>query len=208
HRDILVVRDATALTASITGGTIGLPENIYTLDAPLDDSTKSKVWTQELRLCGGRDRVKWLVGGFYRKNKRHYAQDLFVSGFDTLAAPILGAPYGFTQGLLAPKGHLFWSTLSYDLSQYAAFGEATLSVTERLAHTGGLRYYDFDESGQQIFDGILAQDSTGNALLSKPGWTKANGVEPRFIASYKVADALTLTAQASHGFRLGVMNDP
>src|SRR5438067_9231330 len=30
HRDILVVRDATALTASITGGSIGLPANIYT----------------------------------------------------------------------------------------------------------------------------------------------------------------------------------
>src|SRR5438874_3932809 len=130
HRDILVVRDATALTGSITGGTIGLPANIYTLDAPLDDSTNSKVWTQELRLSGGRDRVKWLVGGFYSKNKRHYAQDLFVSGFDTLAAPILGAPYGFTLGLLAPKDHLFWSTLSYDLRQYAAFGEATLPVTD------------------------------------------------------------------------------
>src|SRR5437762_2610587 len=120
HRDILVVRDATALTGSITGGPIGLPANIYTLDAPLDDSTNSKVWTQELRLSGGRDRVKWLVGGFYSKNKRHYAQDLFVSGFDTLAAPILGAPYGFNQGLLAPKDHVFWSTLSYDLRQYAA----------------------------------------------------------------------------------------
>ena len=208
HRDILVVRDATALTSSITGGSIGLPENIYTLNAPLDDSTNSKVWTQEVRLSGGRDRVKWLVGGFYSKNKRHYAQDLFVSGFDTLAAPILGAPYGFTQGLLAPKDHLFWSRLSYDLKQYAAFGEATLAVTEQFSLTGGLRYYNFNESRSQIFDGIFAQDSTGTALLSQPGSTKANGVAPRFIASYKVSDAVTLNAQASRGFRLGGINDP
>ena len=208
HRDILVVRDATALTGSITGGSIGLPENIYTLDAPLDDSTNSKVWTQELRLSGSVARVKWLVGGFYSKNKRHYAQDLFVSRFDTLAAPILGAPYGFTKGLLAPKDHLFWSRLSYDLRQYAAFGEATLSVTEQLALTGGLRYYNFDESRQQIFDGIFGNDSTGTALVSQPGSTKANGVAPRFIASYKVSDALTLNAQASRGFRLGGINDP
>jgi len=81
-------------------------------------------------------------------------------------------------------------------------------VTERLALTGGLRYYDFDESRQQIFDGIFAQDSTGKALLSQPGSTKANGVAPRFIASYKVSDALTLNAQASRGFRLGGINDP
>src|SRR5262249_7157597 len=37
YRDVLVVRDATALTASITGGSIGLPENVYTLNAPLYD---------------------------------------------------------------------------------------------------------------------------------------------------------------------------
>ncbi|HEX4574646.1 MAG TPA: TonB-dependent receptor, partial [Gemmatimonadales bacterium] len=212
HRDVLVVRDATALTASVTGGTIGLPENIYTLNAPLNDSTNSKVWTEEVRLSGGRDRVKWLVGGFYSKNKRHYAQDLFVSGFDTLAAPILGAPcggagqkpcpYGFTKGPRAPKDHLFWSNLSYDLRQYAAFGEATLSVGPRLALTGGLRYYNFDESRQQIFDGLFT------AYVVQPGSTKANGVVPRFIASYKASDQVTLDAQVSRGFRLGGINDP
>ena len=208
HRDVLVTRDATALTGSITGGSIGLPANIYTLDAPLDDSTTSKVWTQEVRLSGGSDRVKWLVGGFYSKNKRHYAQDLFVSRFDTLAAPILGAPYGFTRGLRAPKDHLFWSNLSYDLRQTAVFGEATLSVGPRLALTGGLRYYDFDESRDQIFDGIFGNGKTGTSLVSQPGSTKANGVAPRFIASYKVSDAVTLNAQVSRGFRLGGINDP
>ncbi len=208
HRDVLVTRDATALTASITGGSIGLPANIYTLDAPLDDSTTSKVWTQEVRLSGGSDRIKWLVGGFYSKNKRHYAQDLFVSRFDTLAAPILRAPYGFTRGLRAPKDHLFWSNLSYDLRQTAVFGEATLSVGPQLALTGGLRYYDFDESRDQIFDGIFGNDNTGTSLVSQPGSTKANGVAPRFIASYKVSDAVTVNAQASRGFRLGGINDP
>src|SRR6266705_2200220 len=31
HRDVLVVRDATALTGSVTGGSIGLSESLYTL---------------------------------------------------------------------------------------------------------------------------------------------------------------------------------
>src|SRR5260370_14294438 len=154
HRDVLVTRDATALTGSITGGSIGLPANIYTLDAPLDDSTTSKVWTQEVRLSGRSDRVKWLVGGFYIKNKPHYAPDLFVSRFDTLAAPILGAPYGFTRGLRAPKDHLFWSNLSYDLRQTAVFREATLSVGPRLALTGGPPDYDFDASRGHILHGL------------------------------------------------------
>jgi iron complex outermembrane receptor protein len=42
----------------------------------------------------------------------------------------------------------------------------------------------------------------------QPGATKANGVAPRFMASYKASDAFTLNAQASKGFRLGGINDP
>ena len=208
NRYILVVRDATALTASITGGSIGLSEPIYTLDAPLDDATKSKVWTQEVRLSGGGERVRWLVGGFYSNNKRHYGQDLVVQGFDGPAAAELGAPPGFTQGLRAPQDHLFWSDLDYTLKQKAVFGEATLLVGEQLSLTGGLRYYDFDENRSQIFDGIFGNDNTGTSLVTQPGTTSANGVAPRFIASYKVSDALTLNAQASQGFRLGGINDP
>ena len=208
HRYILVVRDAGALTSSITGGSIGLSEPIYTLDAPLDDATKSKVWTQEVRLSGGGDRVRWLVGGFYSNNKRHYGQDLLVQGFDGPAAAELGAPPGFTRGLRAPQDHLFWSDLDYSLKQKAVFGEATVAVGERLNLTGGLRYYDFDENRSQIFDGIFGNDNTGTSLVTQPGTTNANGVAPRFIASYKVSDALTLNAQASRGFRLGGINDP
>ncbi|MDP3774925.1 MAG: TonB-dependent receptor [Gemmatimonadales bacterium] len=206
-RDVLVVRDAGALTSSITGGSIGLAEGIYTLDSPLNDSTNSKVWTQEVRLSGGTNRVRWLVGGFYSNNNRHYAQDLFVSGFDALAAPILGAPAGFTTGQYSPQDHLFWSRLDYELKQYAVFGEATVSAGPRLDLTGGLRYYNFDENREQIFDGIFGQDGAGNAQ-SQPGAADANGVAPRFIASYRASDDLTLNAQASLGFRLGGINDP
>ncbi len=84
-RDVLVVRDAGALTSSITGGSIGLAENIYTLDAPLDDATTSKVWTQELRLSGAEGPLHWLVGGFYSDNQRDYGQSLLVAGFEDLS---------------------------------------------------------------------------------------------------------------------------
>jgi iron complex outermembrane receptor protein len=208
RRNILVVRDAGALTSSITGGSLGLPENIYTLDAPLNDGTKAQVFTQEVRLAGAQGTVRWLVGGFYSHNKRHYGQDLFVRNFDTLAAPILGAPYGFTKGLDAPKDHLFWSDLHYNLNQYAAFGEATISATPQLDLTGGVRYYDFKENRDQVFDGIFGNDNTGTSLVSQPGSTNASGVAPRFIASYKASDNVTFNAQVSKGFRLGGINDP
>ncbi|HEV3486824.1 MAG TPA: carboxypeptidase regulatory-like domain-containing protein, partial [Vicinamibacterales bacterium] len=79
YRDVLVVRDATALTASITGGSIGLPEHVYSLDAPLDDLTTAKTWTQEVRVSGGRARLPWVAGVFYGRQDRDYGQDLTVS---------------------------------------------------------------------------------------------------------------------------------
>jgi iron complex outermembrane receptor protein len=210
HRNILVVRDATALSASVTGGSFQLPENIYTLDSPLDDHTNSIVWTQEVRLAGSKDRLHWLVGAFYSNNTRGYGQDVFVRGFDTLAAPIccpaIGLtppqPNGFTAGPLAPKDHLFFSDLHYKLKQTAVFGEATVGLTPKLDLTGGVRWYNFDETRTQFFDGMFV------GYVSQPGTTKANGVVPRFIASYRASDALTFNAQASRGFRLGGINDP
>jgi iron complex outermembrane recepter protein len=200
-RDVLVVRDATALTASITGGSIGLPANIYTLNAPLDDTTHAKVWTEELRLAGGKNKFHWVVGGFFSDNKRDYDQKLLVSGFQDLS----GIP---TVGLRAPKDVLFFSDLHYKLKQFALFGEGTLTVGDRLDLTAGLRYYDFNEDREQIFDGIFGNDDNGKSLVSTPGSTDASGVAPRFIASYKVGTTTRLNAQVSRGFRLGGINDP
>jgi iron complex outermembrane recepter protein len=201
YRDVLVIRDATALTASITGGSIGLPERVYTLDAPLFDATTAKVWTQELRVSGGQDRLRWVAGGFYGRTDRDYGQDLPVAGFEDLT----GIP---TRGLRAPKDSLFFSDLGYELDQVALFGEGTVSLTEELSFTAGLRYYRFSEDKEQIFDGIFGNDNTGASLVSQPGSTDADGVAPRFIASYKLAGNANLNAQVSRGFRLGGINDP
>jgi iron complex outermembrane receptor protein len=201
YRDILVVRDAGALTSSITGGSLGLPEKVYTLNAPLDDATKTHVVTQELRLAGGANKLRWLLGGFFSKVIRDYGQNLLVSGFEAST----NIP---TKGLRAPTDVLFFSDLGYNLKQSAVFGEATYSLTGKLDLTAGLRYYNFDEDRQQVFDGIFANDNTGTSVVSTPGKTSADGLAPRFIASYKVSNDLTVNAQASQGFRLGGINDP
>jgi iron complex outermembrane recepter protein len=201
YRDVLVVRDATALTASITGGTIGLPQNVYTLDAPLDDATKAKVWTQEARLTGSRDRLHWVAGGFFSRTSRDYGQDLLVAGFEDLT----GIP---TTGLRAPKDTLFFSDLGYKLNQFGLFGEGTFEVTPELSVTAGLRFYRFDEDKEQVFDGIFAHDNTGTQIVSQPGQTDANGIAPRIIGTYKVSGNVNLNAQFARGFRLGGVNDP
>lgn len=200
-RDLLVVRDAGALTSSITGGSIGLPASIYTLNAPLSDATKVKIFTQEIRLAGSSERTRWLLGAFYSSNRRDYAQSLMVHGFQALS----GIP---TQGLAAQTDELFYSKLGYDLSQLAIFGEGTMTVQDGLDVTAGLRWYKFNENRSQIYDGLFGNDNNGKSLVSDPGSTNASGFAPRVMVSYKATPTTTLNAQVSAGFRLGGINDP
>jgi iron complex outermembrane receptor protein len=196
-RNVDVLRDATALTASITGGSIGLGPAVYTLNAPLDDATKAKALTQEFRLNGTTNKLQWVGGAFYSHTDRKYGQSLLVSGFEDLAK------IGSTKGSFgAAKDVLFFSNLKYKFNQFAVFGEGTYPVTDRLDVTGGLRYYNFKEDRTQTFDGIFADPGTTS------GSTKANGIAPRVMASYKLNDTTRLNAQISKGFRLGGINDP
>ena len=199
NRDVTVVRDGGALYASIVGGSMGLPEPIYTMNAGLTDVTSANVLTQELRLAS--DKGTWLIGGFASKAQRDYGQSVMVPGFEGAT----GIP---TQGLRAGTDQLFFSDLGYTLNQFAVFGEGTVKVRERLSLTGGLRYYTFDEDRTQIFDGIMGNDDNGTSVVSTPGSTKASGFAPRLIGSFKWSEQVTLNAQASKGFRLGGINDP
>ena len=201
YRDVLVVRDATALTASITGGTIGLAEPIYSLDAPLLDFTTAKTWTQEVRLSSTQGRFPWVAGAFFSRQDRDYRQDLQVAGFEDRS----GIP---TRGLRAPKDSLYWSDLGYQLDQFAVFGEGTLTLENGFGFTAGLRVYRFAEDKEQVFDGIFGNDNNGVSLVSQPGATEASGVAPRFIATYRLPGSANVNAQVSRGFRLGGINDP
>ena len=203
-RDILVVRDATALTASITGGTIPFSEPVYTLDAPLDDATTVETITQELRLSGSTDKTTWVGGIFYSSIDRDYGQSLLVNGFEAATeldplGPILSPTAG---SFGAATNVLFFSDLKYNFDQLAVFGEFTYSVNDRFDFTGGLRWYDFEEDRVQTFDGVFAAPGTTT------GSTTADGFAPRVMASYQVSDKTTLNAQVSKGFRLGGINDP
>jgi iron complex outermembrane receptor protein len=202
-RDILVVRDAGALTSSITGGSFGLPQNVYTLDAPLHDVTTAQGWSQEFRLSGAQGRLEWVAGGFYSDAEKEYGQELNVAGYEALVPT---GPFVNTR-TVAPRDHLFFSELTYKTRQYAFFGEGTLSLTDRFSFIAGLRYYNFKDDKEQIFDGLFGAGSDGRPQ-SAPGTTEADGVAPRFIASYKVSDATTINAQVAKGFRLGGINDP
>jgi iron complex outermembrane receptor protein len=199
-RDIQVIRDAGALTSSITGGSQGFGEEVYTLDSPLDDSTTLESLTQELRLSGVSGNFDWVAGFFYSDIKRHYSQFLNVAGYEDLT----GIP---TAGQFAPKDALFWSDLDYNkYQQTAVFGEVTWAVLDRFDLTGGLRWYDFEEERTQVFDGIFGAGADGNAVQTA-GSTSSDGISPRLVASWAATENVQLNAQVAKGFRLGGIND-
>jgi iron complex outermembrane receptor protein len=198
-RNIKVTRDSGALTSSITGGSIGLPEDVYTLNSPLYDNTSASGWTEELRASGTSGHLDWVGGLFYMDSDRHYSQRLVVQPFTALT----GIP---SQGVYAPVDNLYWSDIQYKLRQYGIFGEATYSFAKEFSATVGLRYYNYTEDKTLIFDGLFAPEFPNPTY--GPGQTKADGVAPRFIVSYKPTDDVVINAQAAKGFRLGGFNDP
>jgi iron complex outermembrane receptor protein len=197
ERSVLVLRDATALTASILGGSLGLAPAVYTLDGPLADTTEVSSYTQEIRLASrGGGRFQWVVGGFYADVNRDYAQTLMVAGFSAATGIA-------TQGVAAPTDAVYFSTVPYQQQQYALFGEASYAVTDRLTATAGLRFADYQENRTLTFDGIFA-DTT----IAVPGKTQAEHLAPRLMVAFAATADVTLNAQVSSGFRLGGINDP
>jgi len=220
HRNVLVLRDASQLSGSVTFDVFGAVPEVRT-NSPLFDRTHLNVFSEEVRLASnGNDQLQWLVGGFFQHVGRRYGQDLPTPGYDAQ-----NATFGFWPGCPNPAklpspppcsfplgknpvGLIdtpFFSDLSYRLKQYAAFGEATYHLTNQWAITGGLRYYKFSEDRILNFNGVFAAATPAGGV---PGSTDSNGTSPRLILSYKATDDVTFNAQAARGFRLGGINDP
>ena len=152
-RDVVVLRDASQLTGSVTfqlGGT----SNEVRFNSPLIDTTNLEVFSQEVRLAsesGGK--FDWLVGAFYQEIDREYGQDLPTPGYDAFLARI-GLPP--SSAFNAPPDTPFYSKVPFSLEQIALFGEGTYRFTDQWSLTGGLRYYDFEEERELTFAGVFA----------------------------------------------------
>ncbi|MEO0880120.1 MAG: TonB-dependent receptor [Pseudomonadota bacterium] len=202
-RSILVSRDASALTGSVSVD-LGFPDEAVLLPSNLRDTTGVTQWTQEIRLSSaGDNRLDWLVGFFYTDIERIYAQRLPTPGYDAFTDQVLGAGTSAAVANGFGADSPFNSDLPYDLQQFAFFGEATFDITERLHFTAGARYYDFEEIRTITTGSLFAAGDSGTV-----DETSSDGVTPRFLLSYDVNDSLTVNAQASQGFRLGGVNDP
>ncbi len=203
-RDILVSRDSSALTGSVTVD-LDYPIEAVSIPANLRDTTELSQFTQEIRLASNNDgKLNWLVGFFRTQMDRDYSQRLPAPGYDSYTDMVFGA--GTSDAVRNGFNVVdspFNSDLPYDIKQVAVFGELTYGMTDRLAVTIGGRWYDFEEERIITTGGLFA-----NGDFRVRDTTSSDGINPRVMAAFEVNDNVTINAQASRGFRLGGVNDP
>ena len=202
-RDILVSRDASALTGSVSVD-LGYPEASVSLPSNLRDTTDVDQYTSELRFSSNSDGPwQWLVGAFYSDTDRKYAQRLPTPGYAEVTDAVLGEGTSAAVANGYDLNSPFNSDLPYSLQQAALFGEITVNIGERTHLTFGGRYYDYDEKRLISSGGLFA-----NGDSRRSDKTSASGFTPRVMAAYDFSESVTFNAQVSQGFRLGGVNDP
>lgn len=219
HRDILVSRDASSLTGSVSVD-LGYPAAAIDLPSNLRDTTKLKQFTQELRLAStGAGPFQWVFGGFYAHVNRDYKQRLPTPGYDAYTnasfaaaceadpsncadpdtgTPLTAADFDNGFGLVDNPYH---SDLPYTDTQKALFGEASYKFSQFKLTAGG-RWYDFHEERRFHSGGLFSADD------DRTDTTKSNGISPRGIVSWEPNRNFSVNVQAAKGFRLGGVNDP
>ncbi|MCY4261907.1 MAG: TonB-dependent receptor plug domain-containing protein, partial [Candidatus Dadabacteria bacterium] len=84
NRDLLVSRDASALTGSVSID-LEFMEDKVANPSNLRDTTDLEQMTHELRISSdSKSRLYWLAGVFYSDSERDYAQSLPTPGYDDL----------------------------------------------------------------------------------------------------------------------------
>lgn len=200
-RDILVSRDASALTGSVSVD-LGYPASAVLLPSNLRDSTTLEQTSQELRLTStGDSAFQWLIGAFYSQVDRVYAQRLPTPGYDAATDAVLGAGTSVAVRNGFGPDSPYNADLPYDIEQTAVFGEASYDFG-RLTVTAGGRFYDFSETRRFTSGGLFANGD------NRTDTTESDGFTPRFLVSYEASENVTFNAQAAQGFRLGGVNDP
>jgi iron complex outermembrane receptor protein len=202
NRDIVVSRDASALTGSVSVD-LAYPAAGVNLPSNLVDTTDLETFTQEFRMTTDVEGpVNMVLGAFYSNTTRLYRQRLPTPGYDAFTDARFGAGTSVAVANGFPLNSPYNADLPYDIEQYALFGEAVLEVSPRFRITAGGRYYTFSEDREFNSGGLF---SNGDNNVDE---TSSNGFSPRLILTYDAADDIRINAQASKGFRLGGVNDP
>lgn len=145
---------------------------------------RNKSFYQELRLSGNSERLNWVLGGSYFRERANQtsAVNLLTDSVDTALGNVAGFPvFSILNGLAGlPVFGLPWQETMNNVARnrsYAVFGDATLAVTPELNLTVGARY-TWDQkrfswqNGRYSAPGlsnVLAPGAVYNAILAGMG---------------------------------------
>jgi iron complex outermembrane receptor protein len=174
---------------------------------PGDRVFKNRTFSQEVNLSGKIGPVSAVLGGFYM-NDKYYSDLTFPepSGVGLFLAN--GAP---NPNASPPGSELFFRQSPLTTKVYAGFGDATISVTDRLRLIGGIRI-----NREELTDTLYGQLRKGPAgavgtvtLVTCPLQTKNlvfKSTTPRAGLQYDMSSGSNAYATFSKGFKDGGFN--
>lgn len=150
-------------------------------------------FSQELQASGqlANDRLKWIVGVYYFHEKAEDTQ--YVPFYQPVVATGDG---GFVR---VDGGFTFTSFISQVTRSYAAYGQATYNLTDRLSATAGVRY---THEKKRLLSSITGFFVRPPGTVSE-SWSD---VSPRFGLEYQLSDDVFAYVSASRGYRSGGFN--
>ena len=178
-------------------------------------------FTQELRLSGDTGRVDWFVGASAAWTDAASTQFALYDEEDWCLI-LAEASCTDAFGLAGTNEVREASVASGDYQNYSVFGDAIVSLTDRLNATIGLRYsYNEKEFSVRFpanenllgpvilvppttaeLDALGAPDADGT-LTRTDDWS---ALQPRFVLDYAFADDLNAYASITNGFKSGGFN--
>jgi len=181
-RDFNNLEDLTPVIDVLIGGALPGP-------VPAPEFVDLEDFTQEIRISSTYESdLQWILG-FYYKNADS------ASGFELQEPDILGLPVPLA---LVEKESRF--------EEFAVFGEATYSITDRLDVTLGARWFDNEFSFDESNFGVVFEAFVDS--ITQTGSTGDDGVNPRILISYDVLEDAQIYATAARGSRPGGTNTP
>jgi outer membrane receptor protein involved in Fe transport len=164
--------------------------------------------SHEIRLTSPQDnRWRFVVGLFYQDQKHDIFQRYLINGLSTdLEVP------GWSDTI--------WLTnQAREDKDYAAFGELTFDITDKLTATAGLRYYKSESSLKGFFGfndtysgnyGVAKcfspEQFRGSPCLNLDDSVSKTGSVPRVNLTYHITDDKLVYVTYSEGFRPGGLN--
>ncbi|MGE0467683.1 MAG: TonB-dependent receptor [Steroidobacteraceae bacterium] len=172
---------------------------------------ESRQYSQELQLQGSSfgDRFEWITGLYWfhdtasEANQSRVATGLFQA-LESLPGTIPGTPFGGAGNPANLAFDIGWNSFfENETNSYAAYGQGTYALTERLKLTGGMRYTyekkDVYLEAERVATGRIAVAPTRR----DDDWA---AFTPRIALDYSVSPDLLLYVSGARGFKSGGFN--